>query len=98
MLVNVFRGGVVIRVAEDITLIVTQDQTVFVPAGDVFGQQWDFSASAGCVNHLGGHSIAGGVAAQTLDDFQPLADWCAEMRGAGNRVALIQVVGAHADL
>ena len=98
MLMNIFRVGVVVRIAEDMAFIVAQYQAVLIPADGILGKQRYLSTTARCVHYLGRHGVAAGVAAQALNDFQSFADGRAEVRGAGDRVALIQIVGADADL
>ena len=45
-----------------------------------------------------GDGVAGGVAAQSFDDLDALADGAREVGGAVDEVALVEVVGAHAAL
>jgi len=40
-----------------------------------------------------GHGVAGGVPAQGFHDFQPLAHAGAQVRGTGDQVTLVKVVG-----
>ena len=64
---------------------------------DVLGHNGGLAAAARGVHHEGGHAEAGGVAAQSLDDLDALADGGAEVLQAHGQVALIDVVGTHAD-
>ena len=64
---------------------------------DVLGHNGGLAAAARGVHHEGGHAEAGGVAAQSLDDLDALADGSTEVLQAHGQVALIDVVGTHAD-
>ena len=63
-------------------------------ADDGVGLERNLPAAARGVDHVGRHRIAGGVAAEALDDLQALGNRRAKMRRAGNRVALIKIIGA----
>ena len=84
-----------IGIAVDAALEVAQQQIVAVAADDRIGHQRDLAAAARRVDRQSRHRIARGVAAQRRDDLEPLLDRRAEMRRAGDRVALIEVVGLH---
>ena len=52
--------------------------------------------AVGSVQHVGGHAEAGEVAAQPPHDLQPALDAGAQVGGAGEQLALEDVVGPHA--
>src|SRR3546814_2752415 len=61
-----------IGIAIDTAFEVAQQQVVAVAPDDVVGQQGDLAAALGRVDHVLRHGIAGGVAAQALDDIDAL--------------------------
>ena len=75
-----------------LALEIPQHQVFAVAADDVVGQQGDLAAAARGVDHERGHGIAGRMPAKALDDLQPLRHRGAEMGGAGDRVALVEIV------
>ena len=85
-------------VGGDDALVVAQDDLLGGLGDDVLGHDRGLAAAARGVHHEGGHAEAGGVAAQAFDDLDALADGGAEVLQAHGQVALIDVVGAHADL
>ncbi len=81
-----------------VPLVVAQQQVVAVAADDVFRLEGDLAAAAGGVDHVVGHRVARRVAPQALDDLHALGDRRAEVRRAGNRVALVEVIGTDPHL
>ena len=77
------------------TLKVAQDDLVGALRDDVLGHDGRLAAAAGGVDHEGGYGIAGGVAAQVLDDLDTLADGGAEVLETHGEVALVDIVGTH---
>ncbi len=67
-------------------------------ADHVVGHDRNLAAAARRVDDVLGHGVARGVAAQPLDDLDALADRRPQMAGAFHQVALVEVVGAHANL
>ena len=63
----------------------------------VVGRHGDLAAAAGGVDDVLVHGVAGGVAAQPLHDLDALGNRGAEVPGALHQVALVEVVGSHAD-
>ncbi len=89
-------GGFGVR--GDVALEVAQDELLGAVRQHVVGRDRDLAAAAGGVHDVGGHAVAAGVAAQALHDLQALANGGAQVAGAVHEVALVDVVGAHADL
>ncbi|OQA40918.1 MAG: hypothetical protein BWY52_02744 [Chloroflexi bacterium ADurb.Bin325] len=89
--------AVVVRlvVGGDEPLEVAQDDLAGRLADEVLRHDRDLAAPAGRIHHVGRDGIAGGVAAQPLDDLDALADRRAEMARARHQVALVEVVGPH---
>ena len=52
--------------------------------------------AVGGVQHVGGHAETGEMTAQTLHDLQPAFDAGAQVGGAGEQLAVEDVVGPHA--
>ena len=65
-------------------------------AQDVFRTHRHFAAAAGRINHIGRHGVTSRVAAQLFHDRQPGAHACAQVRGASNQIALVNVIRLHA--
>ena len=65
-------------------------------AQDVFGIDRHLAAAAGRVDDVLRHGVAARVTAQLLHDLDPLAHAGAQMRGAGDQVALVDVIRLHA--
>jgi hypothetical protein len=84
-------------VGGDITLVVAQDDFVVRHTHQVIGHHRDFSAAAGGIDHIGRHCIARGVPAQPFNDLHAFGHRRAEVPGAFHQVALVDVVGPHAD-
>jgi hypothetical protein len=91
-------GGAVggFGVFEDFAFVVADDDAVVIAAEDVFGADGDFAAAAGCIDDVLGDGVAGGMAAEFIHDLEALSDAGAEVGGAGDQIALIDVVGSHA--
>jgi hypothetical protein len=84
-------------VGGDVALEVAQDDLVVRVADQVVGHDRDLAAAAGGVHDVLRHGIAGGVAAQALHDLDALADRRAEVAGAFDQVALVDVVRPDPD-
>ena len=65
-------------------------------AQDVFGIDRHFAAAAGRVNDVLRHGVAGRVPAQLLHDLDALAHARAQVRRAGNQIALVKIIRLHA--
>ena len=63
---------------------------------DVLWIDRDFSAAARGIDDELRDGVAGGVAAETLDDVDAFLDAGAEVAGALDEVALVEVIRAHA--
>ncbi len=94
-----FLGQVIRRllVGGDKAFEVAQDDLVVRHADQVIGHDGDLAAPAGSVDHVGGHSVTGSVATQTLHDLDALGNRGAEVTGTVHQVTLVDVVGANAD-
>ncbi len=83
-------------VFEDFAFVVADEGALFVAHEDVVGVDGDFAAAAGGVDDELGDGVAGGVTAEGFDDFNAFVDGGAEVGGALDEVALVEVVGADA--
>ncbi len=81
-------------VFEDFAFVVADEGALFVAHEDVVGVDGDFAAASGSVDDELGDGVAGGVAAEGFDDFNAFVDGGAEVGGALDEVALVEVVGA----
>ncbi len=63
----------------------------------VGGHHGDLATPAGRIHAESGHGESTGVPAQTLDDLDAFGHGGAEVTGALHQVALVQVIGAHAE-
>lgn len=91
------RGGVGgFGVFEDFAFVIPDDDAVVVSAEDVFGADGDFAAAAGGIDDVLGDGVAGGMASEFIDDLEALSDAGTEVSGAGDEIALIDVVGSDA--
>ena len=88
-------GGFGVR--SDVALEIAQDHLVGAVRHHVIGRYGNFPAATGGVHDVGGHGVAAGVAAQALHDLQALGDGGAQVARAVHEVALVDVVGPHAD-
>src|SRR5690606_36363667 len=87
-----------IRIAARVALEVAQQQIVAVAADDRVRKQRDLAAARRRVDDEARHRIAGREAPQPLDQLDAAIDGRPKMARPPNRIALIQVVGPHADL
>ena len=83
-------------ILKDFAFVVANHHAVGGAAQDVFGADRHFAPATGGINHVLRHGVARGVTAQSFHDLQPLGHAGAQMRRAGDRVALIDVVRLHA--
>src|SRR5215471_11234792 len=83
-------------VFEDFALVVADYDLLVVVMQYVAGINWHLAATAGSVDHILRHAISRGVPSQAFDDLNPLGNRGAQMRGAVDEVALIDVVGSYA--
>ena len=70
-------------------------------AQDILRVYGNFAAAIGSVNYVLGYGIAGRVAAEILHDFEAFANAGAQVSGARNEVALVEVIrfdAAHQQL
>ena len=81
-----------IRVFENIALEIPQGDLAGSGIDDVIRVDWDFSAAAGTVDDELRNRVTGGVAAQAFNDRHAFRDRGAEVRGAGDEVALVKVI------
>src|SRR5262249_23024741 len=81
-----------IRIAVDVPLEVAKQEIPALAADDIIRDQRDLAAAARRIDNEVRDRIAGRVAAQGLDDLDALLHRGAEMRRAGDRVALIEVI------
>ena len=68
---------------------------------NVIGIKRDFSSSPWSIENVLGESVASGVTTQVFDEIEPSLHRSAEVRGAFDEIALIEVVGlysAHQEL
>ena len=98
LLLQLLRPARSVRIAELLAFVVSQDQVVALAAHHVFGKQRDLPAPLRRVDDVAGHRVARRVPAQALDDFQPLPHLRAEVGGADDGVALVEIVRLHARL
>ena len=82
-------------ISGDIAFIVSQDNLVVRIADEVIRVQRDLPAATRRIHHIGGDGKTGGVTAQGFDDLDTFADRCAEVPGAVDQVALIEVIGPY---
>ncbi len=91
-------GFVEIAVAVDLAGPVAQLPDVAVVADDGLGLDRDLAAAAGGVDDVGGHGVAGGVAAQLLHQLDPASHGGPQVPAAEHRIALVEVVRTDAQL
>ena len=81
---------------ELLALVIPENHALGIFVYDVFRIEGNFAAASWPVDHVLRDAVAGGVAAETFDDFEALIDSGAEMLGALDEIGLIKVVGADA--
>ena len=91
-----FRDEGGIWVVENFAFVVAEGDFGFVGIYDIVRVDRDFSAAAGAINDELWDSVSGGVAAEFLDDIDAFCDGSAEVRGAGDEIALIEIIRFHA--
>ena len=84
--------GAGVGVFEDFAFEIAQGDAAGAGVDEVVGVDRDFATAAGTINDKLGYGIAGGVAAQAFDDIDAFRDGGAEVGGAGDEVALVEVV------
>lgn len=77
-----------------LALIIAQSDTGLVVFYHIVWVDRDFTATSWAVDHILWDGIAGGVATQSLDHLDALADTRAQMCGALDEITLIEIVGA----
>ena len=93
--------GAGVGVFEDFAFEVAEGDAAGTGVDEVVGVDGDFAAPARSVDDELGDGVAGGVAAQAFDDGYSFGDGGAEVGGAGDEVALVEVVrpdAAHEEL
>ena len=93
--VNIVLG---LRVGRDNAFEVSENGLSRGLADDVIRHYGSLAAAAGSIHNEGGDAVAAGVAAQTLDYLNTLADGGTEMGETHGKVAHIDVIGTHTDL
>ena len=82
-------------ILEGFAFVVAEEHALLVAEKDVVGIDGDFAAAAGSIDDELGDCVAGGVAAELLDDLDALHHAGAQVRAALDEIALVEVVGAH---
>ena len=82
-------------VFKNFTLVIAQHHPVGVVAQNVVGIDGHFAAATGRVNDVLRRGVTGRVAAQLRHDFNALPDAGAQVRRAGNQIALVKVIRLH---
>src|ERR1035437_8832719 len=79
-------------VGRDVALVVPQHDLAIGVADQVIGHDRDLAAAAGRIHDIRRNGVAGGVAAQALHDLDALANRGAEVTGAFDQIARVDVV------
>ena len=79
-------------VFEDVAFVVADDDAFVVVMEDVAGVDRDLSTSARSVDNELRNGVTRGVAAQAFDNFEAFRDGGAQVRGAVDEVALVNVI------
>src|SRR6185437_10863715 len=82
-----------VRIFVNLAFEILEQQEIAFTSRNRIGRELDLAAAAGRIDAEYRRGIAGGMAAERPDDLQPLVHPGAEMRRAGNGIALIEVIG-----
>src|ERR1051326_5770298 len=82
-----------IGVGEDFVLVVPKDDILSGSSDDILGKDRNLPSSSGRVDDVARNRQAGGMPAEFVHDFQPLAHRGAEIIRSFGQVSLIEIVG-----
>jgi hypothetical protein len=93
--------GVQFRILEDLPFVISDYDLFLIVFQYVPRVDWNLATTTGRIDDVLGHGIPGCVAAESLDDFDPLCNGCSQMRRTVNEIALVDVIRtdpAHDEL
>ena len=81
-----------VRIVELFPFVVAQGHAAIVMVDNIVRINRDLTATARTIDNVLRDSVAAGVAAEAFDDFNALGDTGAQMSGAFDEVALVEVI------